>query len=534
MAFLQFLAVAVALCCEVSASPCRPSSNIIVVSSTNVQDNVASLTVSSVLNSYGPVTTTIFSVIDNSSDGSSEGAATYELSTSTDSLTLVWTSVPLSSIDSDSPMTNGATTTTVLSSETIASQISSSSAEDETSTTKDTAFPDVYTFMNMVPTTETTFLATGASGTSFSQIPSTTEATPSIDLVDIDTITSGSTTVETIRTSSAEVSDITISLDASSTAEDIVNTKIEESSTVETSSIETSTIEINIIETTTAKASTSTTEEPTTSTSVAKSTGYFINGGFENPNDDGDYTGAPSLLGRSVTVKEDPSKALSGSRYAELAWPLVATGGSATYTFRQSVTGLDPTKRYAYTYNWAPVNPVMGISNNGYLKFTTYLGSTLYEFETRGEVSPTDQYIKRKIVFGGTPNMSPVDYVQTRLQPTGLTSILVRFDDISIVEYDPPCTLVSEAPNDKWCGPKGSVYGVSYLERMTGLREPMSLEDCAERCNLDQECTMISYVPIVGYNTGQCFRFKVPREELDFVQNSGGHYVYEMECFEFK
>lgn len=45
-------------------------------------------------------------------------------------------------------------------------------------------------------------------------------------------------------------------------------------------------------------------------------TNYFINRGFEIPDDGGEYTGAPSLLGRSVIIETDSSHALSGTNYA--------------------------------------------------------------------------------------------------------------------------------------------------------------------------------------------------------------------------
>ncbi|KAH7211387.1 hypothetical protein DER44DRAFT_658281 [Fusarium oxysporum] len=275
---------------------------------------------------------------------------------------------------------------------------------------------------------------------------------------------------------------------------------------------------------TTALTTTTTTAEPN------EPTNYFINGGFEIPDESGEYTGAPSLLGRSVTIKTDSSKALSGSHYAEVAFPLVGSG-SAAYAIRQSIADLDPAKRYAYTYNYAPADMVAsGAPPNPIIKFTTLFGTKAYETDFSGAVSPQDSYVKRKIVFDGITS----SFVQTQVQFSGLNRGSVRFDDISIFEYDPPCTLVSPAPSDKWCSSKGSVYSASNQQKTIGLTQSLSLEDCAQSCHLEPTCQVISYVPTVGNNIGRCWRYKVPREDIEYVQNGGGQIVYEPGCFSFK
>lgn len=38
---------------------------------------------------------------------------------------------------------------------------------------------------------------------------------------------------------------------------------------------------------------------------------------------------------------------------------------------------------------------------------------------------------------------------------------------------------------------------------------------------------VISYITIVEKNTGRCWRFKILREDMDYVENSGGHTVYQ-------
>ncbi|KAG5656073.1 hypothetical protein KAF25_001643 [Fusarium avenaceum] len=291
---------------------------------------------------------------------------------------------------------------------------------------------------------------------------------------------------------------------------------------------ETSTAEITSTKSSTASTKEETTTTSTTSAEPIQPTNYFLNGGFEIPNDVGEYTGTPSLLGRDVQVKSDPIQARSGTHYAELALP--PTG---TFVFRQSLTGLDPTKRYAYTYNWATNNMIPFNEFNAYLKFTTYIGNSGYELDYRGEIGPENRYVKRKIVFGGN-TATAAAMVQTRVQAVGITGGSIRFDDVSIFEYDPPCTLLNPTPENKWCGLKGSVYSLSKEDKAIGKEQSLSLEDCLQSCHLEPTCQIISYVAAVGNNIGRCWRFKVAKEDIEYVANSGGHVVYEPGCFSFK
>jgi hypothetical protein len=214
--------------------------------------------------------------------------------------------------------------------------------------------------------------------------------------------------------------------------------------------------------------------------------------------------------------------------HSELALP--PTG---TYVFRQSLTGLDPTKRYAYTYNWATNDMIAFNEFNAYLKFSTYIGNSGYELDYRGEVGPEDRYVKRKIVFGGNTAIAAA-LVQTRVQTVSITSGSIRFDDVSIFDYDPPCILLSPTPENKWCGLKGSVYSLTKEDKAIGKEQSLSLEDCVQSCHLEPTCQIISYVSIVGNNIGRCWRFKVPREDVEYIANSGLHIVYEPGCFSFK
>ncbi|CAF3444461.1 unnamed protein product [Fusarium graminearum] len=80
---------------------------------------------------------------------------------------------------------------------------------------------------------------------------------------------------------------------------------------------ETSIAEINSFEIiSTVPSSIETTTDETTkfeTTIEPQPTNYFINRAFEIPDDGGEYTGALSLLGRSVIIKTDSSHALSGT-----------------------------------------------------------------------------------------------------------------------------------------------------------------------------------------------------------------------------
>lgn len=214
--------------------------------------------------------------------------------------------------------------------------------------------------------------------------------------------------------------------------------------------------------------------------------------------------------------------------HSELALP--ATG---TFVFRQSLTGLDPAKRYAYTYNWATNDIITFNGFNADLKFTTYIGNSGYELDYRGEIDPENRYVKRKIVFGGN-TATAAALVQTRVQAAGISSGSIRFDDVSIFEYDPPCILLNPTPENKWCGLRGSVYSATKADKAIGKDQSLSLEDCLQSCHLEPTCQIISYVSGIGNNLGRCWRLKVPREDIEYIANGGGHIVYEPGCFSFK
>ncbi|EMT67879.1 hypothetical protein FOC4_g10000688 [Fusarium odoratissimum] len=492
MVHFRCLAVAVALCYEVNAGPCRPrsSSGIATTSSTELTDNPAS-----------PSDTTL----------------AYGSSVSTDPSSPASTSALFSSVEevpsSDTSATSAAAITTVLLTETAVSLTLSNTPDFKPLTTSATTLASYSTSDGTFTSAETYSQTTEQTWTPTSHAASLSE--------DISSVATSNQASAGTETSTAETTSYETSTVGSSTG---IETR------TKTINIETTTAEM-----TTAQESTaSTTEEALTTTTTTaepnEPTNYFINGGFEIPDESGEYTGAPSLLGRSVTIKTDSSKALSGSHYAEVAFPLVGSG-SAAYAIRQSIAGLDPAKRYAYTYNYAPADMVAsGAPPNPIIKFTTMFGTKAYETDFSGEVSPQDSYVKRKIVFDGITS----SFVQTQVQFSGLNRGSVRFDDISIFEYDPPCTLVSPAPSDKWCSRKGSVYGASNQQKTIGLTQSLSLEDCAQSCHLEPTCQVISYVPTVGNNIGRCWRYKVPREDIEYVQNGGGQIAYEPGCFSFK
>ncbi|KAI6774878.1 hypothetical protein HG530_001636 [Fusarium avenaceum] len=493
-----YLTVTVALCCEVSAGPCRPhsSSSIATSFSTGHTDDLTSSTSLSTLSSVELEATTVLESIatisfstslvvpsDSTLAKSSASTSADDLSVSIDPTALGSTSVVFSSVTtgaySDTQTSDAAPTTTITSGETAASPTTSdyqSSTLDQTTVTYSTAL-------------DTTTTSTDAS------FPTT-----EINETPLPQITSSSRDISSDQTSAGA---------------------------------ETSTAEIASIKSSTASTKEETTTTSTTSAEPIQPTNYFVNGGFEIPNDAGEYTGTPSLLGRDVKVKSDPIQALSGTHYAELALP--PTGA---YVFRQSLTGLDPAKRYAYTYNWATNDMIAFNEFNAYLRFTTYIGNSAYELDFRGEIGPENRYVKRKIVFSGSSfgrnTATAADVVQTRVQAISITSGSIRFDDVSIFEYDPPCVLLNPTPENKWCGLKGSAYSLNQEDKTIGKEQSLSLEDCLQSCHLEPTCQIISYVPAVGNNLGRCWRFKVPREDIKYIANTGGHVVYEPGCFSFK
>ncbi|KAJ3545020.1 hypothetical protein NM208_g2718 [Fusarium decemcellulare] len=403
------------------------------------------------------------------------------------------------------------------------------------------------TTLSSISTLDTTASIATTSSESISGT-TTSSVVLSVDTTSTET-TLGSTTLSSTESGSSAPSETT-NTDSStldSTSANSILTKTEtssltsESATSSTASQTTSSGGLSSLttsETTSSHGETSTepTATETTTTSAAPTEtiapiNYIVNGAFDLADSDGTYTGDPWIFGENFALWMDPAHARSGRNYGGLAFPLSGSAAAA-YAFRQPLTGLDSSKRYVYTYHYAFSEDAQTVADIAPLRFYSLVGQgNAIEYYLSGAIQPANQWVERKTVFGATPT-KVFDFVQTRVLGPGMLSGHIYFDDISLFEYDPPCTLVSPAPDGKWCGRRGSVYAPNHPDLLVGVVDDIAVEDCAERCHLATTCKCIGYTGQL--NTGRCFMYNVPKEDILFRDNGGGQAVYEPECWTFK
>ncbi|KAK7432257.1 hypothetical protein QQZ08_001202 [Neonectria magnoliae] len=278
-------------------------------------------------------------------------------------------------------------------------------------------------------------------------------------------------------------------------------------------------------------SSTTTQEESTTSTTTADAepteTGFLINGGFEKMSVGGGYTGEPWTLGRGVTLVDNPAYAHSGRYSIVVTLPTPSTGTGGLWALTQPISGLDKTKTYILTYWWA-FSDVQDMGGGG-VKFTTYTSGGIAEDISRS-ATPANVYQKRVITFGTNPADGQL---RMRLSPSGplFKHAEIRFDDISIVEYDPPCTLVSPPVNGQLCGTYGSADGQTGPYQI-GQSDNIPFEDCALKCKVQDRCKLFSFFgPAYA---GSCNLYSGTKEQIGFVEKPKSIFTrpfYERECW---
>ncbi|KAI8664918.1 hypothetical protein NCS56_00926000 [Fusarium sp. Ph1] len=275
-----------------------------------------------------------------------------------------------------------------------------------------------------------------------------------------------------------------------------------------------------------AESSTTTTSEaPATTTQVGPRLGFF-NGGFEDQTVDG----LPWIIGRSTEIETDPANAHGGERYALVRFPITGTGRPID-PLRQTVTGIDGTKKYLLTFYWTftDAGSIEGIT----CTFYTYVQTLLEAKTLRNPTQPVNQYVKRQLVASFPAITTTADilfYWKCYSTQTTWAGAEVRIDDISFVEYDPPCTLRNAPSDGLLCGGVGlfnNPAAESY--RIDFSSELIHFDFCAQACAGTQGCKAFVHS---GMPIAICKLYSATPQELGFQEFASGNRVNQPECYQ--
>ncbi|UPK92507.1 hypothetical protein LCI18_003442 [Fusarium solani-melongenae] len=395
-------------------------------------------------------------------------------------------------------------------------------------------------------TTSTAVVETSLSSTSdTTNLAWTTSSESSLTLTTVESEASDATTLEswssssvTTETGSVLTSDETYN--SWSTTSDITftsSTIASETSTTEDASRSTSTFsesssasDSKIPTTTTSEAAesstTTTSEAPATTTEAGTRLGFF-NGGFEDPTVDG----LPWVIGRSVEIKNDPENAHEGEHYASslVRFPITGTGRPA-FPLRQTVTGIDGTKKYLLTFYWTftDVGSLEGI----YCDFFTYVSGLLHGNSFRNPTQPVNQYAKRQLVASFPASTTTADILfhwKCWSPQTTWPGTEVRIDDVNFEVYDPPCTR-REVPSDGLTcgvGRLSNPEAESYLIEFSS--EWIHFDFCAQACAGTPGCKTFVHS---GLTIATCKLYSATPQELGFQESTSGSRVNQPECYQ--
>ncbi|RSL46541.1 hypothetical protein CEP54_013811 [Fusarium duplospermum] len=272
-------------------------------------------------------------------------------------------------------------------------------------------------------------------------------------------------------------------------------------------------------------STTTTSEAPATTTEAGPRLGFF-NGGFEDQTVDG----LPWVIGRSVEIKNDPANAHGGDRYALVRFPITGTG-RPVYPLRQTVTGIDGTKKYLLTFYWTftDVGSIQGIT----CEFFTYVQTLLHGYTIRNPTQPVNKYVKRELVASFPTSTTSADVLfHWKCYSTQSTwpGAEVRIDNVSLVEYDPPCTL-RDAPSDeltcagvgRFNNPAAESYAIPFSSEL------IHFDFCAQACAGTQGCKTFTHS---GLPIAVCKLYSATPQELDFQASTSGIRVNQPECYQ--
>ncbi|OBS28237.1 hypothetical protein FPOA_02178 [Fusarium poae] len=269
----------------------------------------------------------------------------------------------------------------------------------------------------------------------------------------------------------------------------------------------------------------------TTTTAEAQIPIGLYNGGFE---DDPSPDALPWVIGRSVTIPNDPGNARSGNRYALVKFPITGTG-RPIYPLQQTITGLDTTKTYMLTIHWAFTD--FGTLSNTACEFWTYFGPLIEYYRFNAAGMPTNEYSRRQYLSRVSDSVRMILYWRcTNSVPTSpWDGAEIRIDDVALVEYDPPCTLVKSPPQGLTCGQIGT-FPTSANSYLIGSEIPLGpFENCVQMCAENPDCKTITGAwangDVIGRNA-RCKLYSRTPEELGFTASTGGPGVFQPDCFE--
>ncbi|WXC56541.1 hypothetical protein SNK03_002474 [Fusarium graminearum] len=153
---------------------------------------------------------------------------------------------------------------------------------------------------------------------------------------------------------------------------------------------------------------------------------------------------------------------------------------------------------------------------------------------------PTNEYFKRQYLVTLVSITDKVDLVfywrcSNSASASPWAGAEIRVDDVSLVEYDPPCGLVKPPPEDLVCGQIGSFPSSanSFLIGSEVLLGPF--ENCAQMCAENPECKTVAGVfgsgDVIGRNA-RCKLYSAMPEDLGFYTTTTGSGVFQPGCFE--
>ncbi|CEI66027.1 hypothetical protein FVEN_g4562 [Fusarium venenatum] len=349
----------------------------------------------------------------------------------------------------------------------------------------------------------------------------------------IDEAITDSTTILTLEASSSDTSSPeTLASETTwdrSSASAIPTSLMTTDSTVD----ESTTVDSAVVTSWSSGPTTSSSITSTTTTAEAQTPIGFHNGGFE---DDPSPDALPWVIGRSVTIPNDPENAHSGNRYALVKFPITGTG-RPIYPLQQSITGLDATKTYLLTIHWAFTD--FGSLSNTACEFWTYFGPLIEYYKFNAAGMPTNEYSRRQYLaavstVSDNANMILYWRCSNSVPSSPWAGVEIRIDDVSLVEYDPPCTLVEPPPQGLVCGQTGT-FPTSANSYLIGSEIPLGpFENCAQMCAENPECKTITGAlgngNVIGRNA-RCKLYSKTPEELGFYASTSGPGVFQPGCF---
>lgn len=209
----------------------------------------------------------------------------------------------------------------------------------------------------------------------------------------------------------------------------------------------------------------------------------------------------------------------------------ITGAGRPIFPLRQTVTGIDATKKYLLTFYWTFTD--VGSTQGMTCEFFTYL-PVLLELKTlRSPSQPVNRYQKRQLVATFAPGTTSADilfYWKCYSNQPSWVGAEVRIDDISLVEYDPPCTLREAPPDGLTCAGVGRFNNpAAESYRIDFPSELIHFDFCAQACAGTQGCKTFTHS---GSSLATCKLYSATPGELDFLESASGIRVNQPECYQ--